>query len=1262
MSHFLNRVLLALFLIPIVSASGTPPLQNRSGLPGLPGGLPGLIVEVVTPDAPAAKAGLKVGDRILTYDERELGSPAALEAAEGNTFGKQEIALQVRRGEERLTLKAPLGSLGIKVRPELPPGMLQLYEEGRESLQAQKLKEAIGRWEEAAKAAPAIEAQAAAWIYGRIGETYERQRQWRQVIEAYTAAWNILRESGDAAAQSRTLSALGRASQNLNDLAAAERWFEQARKIDATAGHEVWVVDDLNRLGAIAFYRGDLQRAQDHHRQALMISERLAPDSLSVATSLHLLGNVASLRGDLQKAQDYYGRALAIRERLAPDSLDVAVSLNGLGIVASQRHDLPAAHDYHHRALAIRERLAPDSLDVASSLNNLGNIARARSDLPAAQDYYRRALAIRERLAPDSLAIALSLTTLGSIAQARGDLQTAQDYYRQALAIRERLAPNSLDAAVNLNSLGDIANIRGDLQAAQDYYRRSLAIRERLVPDSLDVAENLNGLGVIAQTRGDLQAAQDYYRRALVIWERLAPDSLDVTVGLNNLGGIAHMRGDLQAAEDYYRRALAIRERLAPDSLNVAISLTNLGMIAKDRGDLQTAQGYYRRALAIRERLAPDSLDVAVSLNNLGAIAYHRDDLQAAQDYHRRALAIRERLAPRSLVITNSLDNLGAIARMRGDLQTAQDYYRRSLAILEQLAPQSLDLALNLTDMGELAFSARRFSDARPLFDRAVSIIEAQRRGIFSSEARSLLLARYHRPYTGLLQTHLALEDLPAAFATFERARARSLVELLAERKLDHRADVPADLLNQQEQLDQNRSTAYAALAKLNSQKDSMRIEELQSALTRCDIQQRELEAQFRRASPRFANLQYPEPLDLNAARAALDEGTLLLAYYVVEKQTYMFAVTRTGLKVFTLAFGEAALTSQVNAFRDAVSLKRLGNSLREGRQQGQKLYDDLIRPAQDWVSEATRILICPDGALHALPFAALISQTDPTPHYFIERKPLHTIVSMTVYAETRKSAAARDNNPEQTVLAFGDAIYTREQTAAAPKQKSAAQPRERVADGWGEVNNHDPLVADLRQRGLSWGPLPGTRKEVVEIARLYGSAATVKLGQDATKLAAKQESPNYTILHFAVHGWLDDQIGLNSGLALSQPEVSGRKAEKGNNGLWQAWEIIGQTRVKADLVVLSACLTGLGQTVRGEGIVGLTRAFQYAGAKSVVVSMWSVSDASTAALMSAFYQELRRGVVKDVALQKAMLVVRSNPKWAHPYYWSAFILTGDWK
>src|SRR5687767_9926486 len=197
--RYLNRILLIL-LTAVGTASGMPSLQN----------LPGLIVESVTPDALGARAGLKEGDRLLTYNETVLVSPAALQAAEDNTFGKREITLQARRGEELLTLKAPLGNLGVRARPELPAAVLRLYEEGRAARQAQKFNETVDLWEAAAKAALESEGSAAAWIYWRVGEVYESQRQWRQAIEAHTAAWNLLKESGDVAARSRMLAALGR--------------------------------------------------------------------------------------------------------------------------------------------------------------------------------------------------------------------------------------------------------------------------------------------------------------------------------------------------------------------------------------------------------------------------------------------------------------------------------------------------------------------------------------------------------------------------------------------------------------------------------------------------------------------------------------------------------------------------------------------------------------------------------------------------------------------------------------------------------------------------------------------------------------------------------------------------------------------------------------------------------------------------------------------------------------------------------------------
>jgi len=252
------------------------------------------------------------------------------------------------------------------------------------------------------------------------------------------------------------------------------------------------------------------------------------------------------------------------------------------------------------------------------------------------------------------------------------------------------------------------------------------------------------------------------------------------------------------------------------------------------------------------------------------------------------------------------------------------------------------------------------------------------------------------------------------------------------------------------------------------------------------------------------------------------------------------------------------------------------------------------------------------------LPFAALLRQTRPSLRYFIEDKPLHTISSMAVYAETLK-LRARNSRRQKRFLAFA-----------------------------GPVN-------DLAK-------LPSSLVEVREVAKLFGKSATVRLGPQATEIAARKESRDYSILHFAVHGLLDDEIGLNSSLALSRPKMLGQTATKDDNGLWQAWEIFEQGGLKADLVTLSACEANLGENVRGEGLIGLTRAFQYAGAKSVVVSLWAVADESTAPLMTAFYRELQKGTGKDVALQRALVTLRGQRKWEHPFHWAPFILVGDWR
>jgi CHAT domain-containing protein len=244
----------------------------------------------------------------------------------------------------------------------------------------------------------------------------------------------------------------------------------------------------------------------------------------------------------------------------------------------------------------------------------------------------------------------------------------------------------------------------------------------------------------------------------------------------------------------------------------------------------------------------------------------------------------------------------------------------------------------------------------------------------------------------------------------------------------------------------------------------------------------------------------------------------------------------------------------------------------------------------------------------------------------------------------------------EKTLIAFGDPRYP-------PLAVSADET---------ELDGQDAVVRSMLTRGYRLTPLPATKSEVTAIAELYRGKAATYLGDAATEERAKEVAKTPKYLHFASHGLLDERFPLNSGLALTIP---GAVKEGQDNGILQAWEIFERVRINADLVVLSACDTGLGKEMGGEGLVGLTRAFEYAGARSVLASLWSVADETTAALMKRFYSYVKAGRTKDAALRQAQLdlirgsvVVQDEQASArrfdasHPFYWAAFQLYGDWR
>jgi CHAT domain-containing protein len=373
------------------------------------------------------------------------------------------------------------------------------------------------------------------------------------------------------------------------------------------------------------------------------------------------------------------------------------------------------------------------------------------------------------------------------------------------------------------------------------------------------------------------------------------------------------------------------------------------------------------------------------------------------------------------------------------------------------------------------------------------------------------------------------------------------------------------------------------------------------------------------------------------------------------------------GLQVYALQVGRATLEEKVLAFRATIRRESQADSDALPTMAAE-LYDLLVAPAEDLAAASQRLLLSPDGPLHTLPFNALLRDLpDGKTQYLIQWKPMHTVLSATLYRELRRN---RENPPAGltnnqgldspraiTMTAFGDPRYPA------------------GAAGEGDTATLDEITRGRRELQ----PLPWSRTEVKQIAALFPEDhARTYLGPRATEDAVMSATSSTRLVHFACHAILDERFPLNSALVLSIPAPW---SEGQPNGLLQSWEIFESLRLDADLVTLSGCDTALGAQVEGEGLSSLSRAFLHAGAQSVLASLWSVADQSTAELMTRFYTHLQGGKTKDEALQAAQIdllrgavqtdtssgrgvsrLARTGNPSTHPFYWAAFQLIGDWR
>jgi CHAT domain-containing protein/Tfp pilus assembly protein PilF len=953
------------------------------------------------------------------------------------------------------------------------------------------------------------------------------------------------------------------------------------------------------------------------------------------------------------------------------------------GYLFYQKNQHDQAEKYYQQALSSARQSDPQSLTAAAILNYQGRMALGREELDKAQDLVNAALQILEKRAPGSLTCASLSNRAGYMFQARGELEQSERYLRQGLAIRERSAPDSAALAQSLQNLGDTLIMHGDLAEAESFHLRALSIWERVQPNSSYHAGLLVDLSSGADARGDLAKAEEYLHQALEIQRKLQPRGPGTAASLNNLGLILQERGQLAEAEESFEQSLAIKEELAPDSLNVAITLGNIGSVLLERGDLAKAESYLRRSLAIREKVVPKSAFVGIAYSELGDLFRQRHDLVQAEDYYRKALAVQEATAPGGRETADAWQNLGDTAWEKGDNTEAERNYLQALKIREKLSRASAAYAETLIALARVARSKQQWDSAEQRFREGFDALEGQTAQLGGSEgARAGFRARYEDYYKDYVDLLMRRGKPELAFGVLEQSRARSLLEVLSAAHVDIRAGVDSSLLSLEKRLHGEISAkSDRRIQLLNDPHTADKLAAVDKEIEDLFTQQSLVKARIRESSPGYAALTRPEPLTAAQVQKLLDANTVLLEYSLGAERSYVFAAGRDSIVVRELPRRLAVEELARRVYESLTARNRLAQQTPAHGAASRRAADDNYARLSLELSKAVlgsvaseiqhkRLVIVSDGALQYIPFAAL---PDPAAGLATWRPLIldHEVVNLpsaSVLALLRRQEDAR-RPALKTVAVLADPVFSAHdgrfgsgsnRTANDTRSRGLAPPVPADSLSAGDLAD-ETLTRSVRDVGLAGlSRLPFTRLEAEAIMNLAPPGKSMNaLDFEATRAAATSpELGQYRIVHFATHGLLDSEHPELSGLVFSLVDHQG-KPQSGFLPL----ESVYNMNLPAELVVLSACETGLGKDISGEGLIGLTRGFMYAGASRVIASLWSVNDVATAELMTRFYQGvLHDGKPPAEALRRAQAQMWKTARWKSPYYWAAFQIQGEWK
>ncbi len=980
---------------------------------------------------------------------------------------------------------------------------------------------------------------------------------------------------------------------------------------------------DAAAAARILHARGDFNSAQEalaKYNQALQCWQSISAHR-EAAETLRSIGDIYFEIGQYDSARDAHQRALN-ESKSIDDVRGRILSLIAIGMIEDEldrREELVAVTQ---EAQALEAEVHDPRLQ-AQILCNYISVQMNRDDAAGAARDADAAVALGEKLNDPNI-YGRTLLVAGVVKHNAGQLNDALDYYQRALSMFQRHGGPYWQARA-LTGIGNIYTALGEIQNGLEYAKQTLNILERLHNRRWQCT-TFNNIGYAYRELGDNQRALENYSDALACFHELGHTDGEVQTSVY-IGNIHRLQGDFEKARQNYEFANQLGQK-RNDKTVKALATTSLAFLNQAEGNLPEAISGFSQALSAYSRLDNKRAQL-INQNALGNAFYRSGQNESALRYLLEGLALGEKTQDRELEVLVRY-NLALVQRSLGKLDDARVQTEKSLDLIESLR---LKLA-------RFELRSSYFASVRQFYELYADLL--------------MQLHRQH-PHDGL--------DAKA-FEVSERARARSLLDYLQQSEKNIRADADTALLEQERSVQQQMNEASVRRAQLSSNPNSSEMAAVVKELDTLTTQYEELQASIRSNSARFAALTPPQPLGLKDSQMLLDDNSVLLEYMLGDDRSYLWLVTSKELQSFELP-PRSQIELAVEEFRQLLTANQpLPNETYDELQQriakanqllssrSSNLGKLLLGPVADRLGNK-RLLIVPDGRLQSIPFQALtLPDTNGTPIALLEKHEIAYEPSASALGTVRQAYTQRKSG-SGTVAVFANPVFDADDPRVKPTSSGKAKPPN------GQAQLVKQAFRDVGQDTKTIPPLPASKEEADAIFSVLPWLSGLKaIDFKASRGTIDQtDFTKYRVVHFATHGFVDYEHPELSGLVFSMVDEKGTPQD----GFLRMHDIYN-LKLPVDLVVLSACNTGLGREVKGEGLIGLTRGFMYAGARGVVASLWKVDDDATAELMKHFYAGMfQKGLAPAAALREAQLALRSRKRWESPYYWAAFVIQGEY-